>query len=149
MQQALKKSPVLLMVDDDREDIYLTKRAFCNHDNRIIFKSVQSGGGLFDYLNCREAYKENTAIDKPDIILLDINIPKQNGFEVLEQLRQEEQHNQIPVSILSTSNSARDIEKAYKHGASSFICKSPSAAGMKNIAEIFCSYWFNLVELPG
>lgn len=142
MNQLRKNPPILLMVDDDREDIYLTKRAFCGHNDQLVFKSVKNGDELFDYLN-----QPDDKQDIPDVILLDINIPKQNGFALLEQLKSEAKHRHIPVCMLTTSNSPRDVNQAYALGASSFICKSPSAAGMKTIAEVFCGYWFNLVEL--
>ena len=148
MNQSTKKTPVLLMVDDDREDIYLTKRAFIAYDSSIDFRSVQSGTELFDYLNCQGHFERNTSADKPDVILLDINIPSENGFTLLHKLKQEEQHSHVPVTMLTTSNSTNDINKAYKLGASSFICKSASADGMKNMAEKFCGYWFNFAELP-
>lgn len=148
MNESQKTNPVLLMIDDDREDIYLTRRAFCAHDERLDFRSVQSGEEMFDYLNCRGAYEGNTAADIPDVILLDINIPKENGFALLQRLKDEEEHSHLPVTMLTTSNSADDVRKAYSLGASSFIRKSPSASGMKGIAEIFCSYWFNFAELP-
>lgn len=147
MIQTRQKPPVLLMVDDDREDIYLTKRAFCSLNDQLVFKSVQDGEALFHYLNVSGDYVNNTIDDAPDVILLDINIPKQNGFELLERLKSDERHQHIPVSMFTTSNSPRDVDRAYKLGASSFICKSASAAGMKNIAELFCGYWFTFVEL--
>ncbi len=149
MHHLQKKSPVLLMVDDDREDVYLTKRAFCNHNKELIFKSVQDGAELFDYLDACGEYATNATVDTPSVILLDINIPKQNGFTLLERLKSADEHCHIPVSMFTTSNSPRDVSKAYKLGASSFICKSPSAAGMNNIAERFCAYWFNFAELTG
>ncbi len=148
MKESIKANPILLMIDDDREDIYMTKRAFCAHEERLDFRSVQSGEEMFDYLNCRGAYAANTAADRPDVILLDINIPKENGFKLLQKLKSEEEHSHLPVTMLTTSNSADDIRHAYKLGANSFICKSPSASGMKSIAENFCSYWFNFAELP-
>lgn len=136
------------MVDDDREDIYLTKRAFGQYDSDLDFRSVQSGSELFDYLLCRGEFVNNTADDMPDVILLDINIPKENGFTLLQKLKQEEALRHLPVSMLTTSNSLQDIRKAYKLGANSFIRKTNTAQGMKKLAENFCAYWFNFAELP-
>lgn len=148
MNQLQSNNPVLLMIDDDREDIYLTKRAFVAHNENIDFRSVQSGEDLFDYLNCRGEFESNTESDLPDVILLDINIPKQNGFDLLQRLKEEKQHSHVPVTMLTTSKSAVDVRKAYQLGASSFICKSATAEGMKSVAERFCSYWFGFAELP-
>lgn len=143
-----KTAPVLLMVDDDREDIYLTKRAFTAHNDQLIFRSVQGGDDLFDYLNCRGEFKNNTAADLPDVILLDINIPKENGFSLLERLKREDKLSHLPVTMLTTSKSLKDVQQAYQLGANSYICKSSTVDGMKQVAESFCSYWFQFAELP-
>lgn len=145
---APKKNPVILMVDDDDEDIYLTRRAFCESREDLIFRSVQNSAALFDYLNCRGEFADNSDVVLPDVILLDINIPKENGFEILKKLREDEQFGHLPVSMLTTSAAEHDICKAYKLGASSFICKSASAQGMKEVANHFCEYWFNFAKLP-
>lgn len=143
-----KKNPVLLMVDDDDEDIYLTRRAFREHREDLIFRSVQNGAELFDYLNCTGDYENNSPADMPDIILLDINIPKENGFDILKRLKEDGQHGHLPVTMLTTSSATHDVCKAYKLGASSFICKSITANGMKEVAHQFCEYWFNFAKLP-
>ena len=136
------------MVDDDREDIYLTKRAFCAKNSNLEFRSVQSGNDLFDYLNCRGEYAGHSIADMPDVILLDINIPRENGFALLEKIKADTRYSHLPVSMLTTSKSSSDVHKAYQLGASSFICKSTSADGMRKIADIFCAYWLSLAELP-
>lgn len=143
-----KKNPVLLMVDDDDEDIYLTKRAFCDQRDDLTFRSVRDGSELFDYLNCRGKFDGNDQKDRPDIVLLDINIPKDNGFVILEKLRNDPQYGHLPVSMLTTSAAAHDVRKAYQLGASSFICKSVNPGDMKEVAGRFCDYWFGFAQLP-
>jgi len=140
-----KKNPVILMIDDDDEDIYLTKRAFCESREDLIFKSVQTGDDLFDYLYSRGEFVDAIT---PDVILLDINIPKENGFEILARLRQDETYGHLPVSILSTSSANHDIAKAYKLGANTFITKSVSMQEMQDVAKHFCEYWFDFARLP-
>jgi len=142
------KRPVILLVDDDEEDIYLTRRAFCSAQENIIFKSVQNGTDLFNYLKRQGQFADNEACDLPDVILMDINIPKENGFDLLASLKADDDFKHLPVSMLTTSSSKKDIHKAYQLGASSFICKSVSAEGMKKVAETFCSYWLNFAKLP-
>ena len=141
------KPPVMLMVDDDAEDIYLTKRAFCKQMDTLVFVSAQTGSEMFDYLYCREKFSTNVESNLPDIILLDINIPKENGFEILQKLREDENFGHLPVSMLTTSRAPHDIKRAYQLGANSYISKSVSANAMKEIAENFCRYWFSFVEL--
>ena len=136
------------MVDDDDEDIYLTQRAFCGIREDLTFNSVANSAELFDYLHARGKYKNNGVKDMPDVILLDINIPKENGFDILKKLREDDQFSHLPVTMLTTSAAQHDICQAYKMGASSFICKSASASGMKEVAKQFCEYWFNFAKLP-
>ena len=143
-----EKIPVILMVDDDDEDIYLTRRAFCAQQQGLQFRSVQNYQDLFDYLYAKGEYQDNSASDLPDVILLDINIPKKNGFEILEGLRNDPKHRHIPVVMLTTSSAKHDIQKAYQLGANSFISKTVSAEGMKVVANKFCSYWFDFSKLP-
>jgi len=140
--------PVILIVDDDEEDIYLTRRAFHAHSDEIIFQSVESGPELFDYLNKEGEFEGDDSAELPLVILLDINIPKQNGFEILERLKQDPKFSYIPVVMLTTSDSKGDVHKAYSLGASSYICKSVNAAEMKNITAQFCSFWLELAKLP-
>jgi len=137
------------MVDDDEEDVYLTKRAFCLHQDGLVFNSVSSGTKMFDYLYCRGEYESNEPLThQPDVILLDINIPKEAGFKVLEKLRSDERFSTLPVSMLTTSSATHDIEKAYRLGANSYICKSVSKQGMEEVANQFCEYWFRFAKLP-
>lgn len=140
--------PVLLMVDDDEEDVYLTKRAFSEHLDSIVFKSVPSGEQFFNFLDRESEFSEVTEAEKPDVVLLDINIPRENGFDILKKLKKDSKHSHLPVVMLTTSSSDRDIKKAYELGASSFICKSVDSSEMKSIAKHFCQYWFNLAKLP-
>jgi len=136
------------MVDDDEEDIYLTKRAFGESREGLIFNSVQSGDDLFDYLYARGEFADNPDVVIPDVILLDINIPKENGFEILARLRQDEMFGHLPVSMLTTSSANHDVAQAYRLGASTFISKSVSIDEMHSIAKHFCEYWFDFARLP-
>jgi len=143
-----KKSPVVLMIDDDDEDIYLTERAFTQQREDIVFRSVKSSEELFDYLNSLGDYANNEESDYPDVLLLDINIPKENGFEILKKLRSDEKHQHLPISMLTTSTAVHDVRKAYQLGASSFISKSIDAKGMKEVAKQFCQYWLDFARIP-
>lgn len=136
------------MVDDDDEDIYLTKRAFCSYQSDLIFNSVHSGAELFDYLNRRGKFSNEVEAYLPDAILLDINIPKENGFTILEKLSSDNKFSVIPVTMLTTSIAAHDIQNAYKLGANSYLCKSVSSQGMQDVAKQFCDYWFGFAKLP-
>lgn len=140
-----EKIPVLLIVDDDEEDIYLTEKAFKAHRPDLLFRSVQSADELFDYLE--DTSNRDSASKLPAVILLDINLPVENGFSILQRLKSHEDFGHIPVCMFTTSAAPQDIKKAYQLGASSFVCKSVSAKGMKELVEQFCTYWFQLAKL--
>lgn len=137
------------MVDDDAEDIYLTKRAFATHDEEIVLNSVSSGKELFQYLNQQEGHAERDSSHYPWVILLDVNIPGEDGFDILERLKQDPIHGQLPVIMLSTSKTEIDVKRAYHLGASSFISKKVDTAEMKRMAVNFCDYWFRFAKVPG
>jgi len=140
--------PVLVMVDDDEEDVYLTKRAFKNYYPELVFYSVADGSELFDYLDKHGDYKEIPPNQAPAVVLLDINIPRENGVEMLKRLKDHPDYMHLPVVMLTTSTSENDVRKAYGLGASSYICKSVNAVEMKKVAEKFCDYWFGFAKVP-
>ena len=139
-------TPVILMVDDDQEDVYLTKRAFSKQDRELKFDSVSNGAQLFDYLGHKRLCTASDVNHSPSIILLDINIPNENGFEILRKLKQNSQHSHIPILMYSTSSADSDIRKAYQLGASSYITKTMKE--MNALAEQLCIYWFGFTYLP-
>jgi len=146
--QSTKASPTLIMVDDDDEDIYLTRRAFCNHLPDLNFLSVRDGDSLFDCLYQRGNFADTQLPEGAAVILLDINIPRENGFEILKKLKADPVYCCVPIVMLTTSTSEQDIREAYKLGASSYLCKSVNASEMKKVANYFDQYWFDLVKIP-
>jgi len=136
------------MVDDDREDVYLTKRAFCGEHADLVFNSTSTGSELFEYLNRQGKFSDSVKYETPHVILLDVNIPRENGFDILQRLRADSVHNYLPVVMLTTSYSENDIRKAYSLGANSYLCKSINANGMKQVAAQFFKYWFEFAKLP-
>jgi len=141
------KKPLIMIVDDDQEDIYLTKRAFKAYRQDIELVSASSAAELFDYLE-RDCGDQSTDARLPDIILLDINMPEITGFETAVLLQQKSHFSHIPIIMLTTSDAEDDVKKAYECGASSYICKSVNADEMKQITQRICDFWFDLVKLP-
>lgn len=145
----MQDKPVILMVDDDPEDIYLTKRAFATDDEDIVFKGVGSGVELFEYLNQEKRHSERQSNHYPWLILLDVNIPKEDGFDILKRLKQDSHHGHLPVVMLSTSKTESDVKKAYRLGANSFFTKMVGTSEMKSMAVNICDYWFRYAKVPG
>lgn len=140
-------SPTLLMVDDDEEDIYLTRRAFCAYKTDLVFSSVNDSQNLFDYLYARGKFEQRNKNEDPQVILLDINIPVENGFDIIKKLKADSHFAELPVVMFSTSKTKDDIDKAHNLGAASYITKPVDSRGMNQIAQEFCEFWFGAREV--
>lgn len=136
----------ILMVEDNEGDIILTKEAL--QDSKIIntITAVRNGKEALDYV-FRKGEFANSQL--PDLILLDINLPMKNGHEVLLALKENETTRKIPVIMLTTSSSQKDIDQSYKEHANCYIVKPVEVADfLKAIAGIE-NFWLNIVKLPG
>ena len=143
------KPYTVLMVDDDAEDCLLVRDALQEiglpHDLRF----VRDGEELFDYL-CRRGEHENPLqAPHPDLILLDLKMPKMDGREVLRALKSDRQFRRIPVVALTTSMARDDVEFSYDMGVNSYVTKPVTFHALVDIMKVLCSYWFEVVELPG
>ena len=139
--------PIVVIVDDDYEDVYPMRRAILNCREGIVCDSVSSGEELFEYLNCTGRHQNRAFKHAPRVILIDINMPRKNGFEVLKELRSDSDFGCISVIMFTTSDSEGDIRKAYKAGANSYIRKPSNANDLKDIAVKMCDYWINLPQV--
>lgn len=135
----------ILLVEDNEDDIILTKEAF--EENRLANKLnvVRNGMDALRYLKRDEPYPK--AI-KPNIILLDINLPEMSGIEVLERIKSEDDLKDIPVVILTTSHLERDIIKSYQLHANCYINKPVNLDAFFEIIKVFGTFWFSIVTLP-
>ena len=139
---------VVLMVDDDEEDIYLTRRAFEGGGRQVDFRQVRDGAALFAYLANKGEYADAVANPRPRLILMDINMPAENGLELLRRLRGDPRYALLPVIMMSTSLSEQDVDEAYRLGANSFVAKAASAHGTKELARRIEAFWFDTVIVP-
>lgn len=135
----------ILLVEDNAADILLLEEALADIAVKINLHVVNNGEEAISYLQQVEPFK---AAIRPDLILLDLNLPKKNGFEVLEEIKQDSKLQQIPVVILSTSQAPEDVSRSYQLHANCYISK-PSDLGrfMAVINSIF-GFWLSTVRLP-
>jgi CheY-like chemotaxis protein len=146
MNRARPSHPlVILVADDDEDDRELVRAAFDDAELPGEVRFVADGQALLDYLRGEERH---TATQRPVIILLDINMPRKDGPEALAELKADQDLCEIPVVMLTTSNDMEDIRRSYRAGASSFITKPTTYAGLVEAMRNFADYWFQLVALP-
>lgn len=135
----------ILLVEDNEGDVLLTIEAFAEGKITNNISVVNDGKEAIDFLNQVGAYSTS---ELPDLVLLDINLPKQNGHEVLHIIKTTEKLKSIPVIMLTTSSSERDILKAYKNYVNCYITKPIDLFDfMKAIAQIE-DFWMSVVKLP-
>lgn len=140
-------SIAILMVDDDDDDYLLTQRAL--KESKILDNLVRVSDGeeMFDYLRHAGEFADTDA-PLPDVILLDLNMPRMDGREALRQLKLDDKLRHIPVVVFTTSKAEEDIVRSYQLGVSSFITKPVTFDGLKDVMQRLGMYWFDLVELP-
>ena len=138
----------LLMADDDPADCLLTEKAFRKAEVTSPLHVVHDGAELMDYLKRRGKYADPEDAPRPSLILLDLNMPKVNGREFLEQLGNEPELRSIPVVILTTSDEERDIASSYELGANAYMVKPAAFDDMVSVARIVKAHWLEAVRLP-
>lgn len=135
----------ILLVEDNEGDIFLITEAL--EEGKIVDKIsvTKDGKEAIDFLEKKEKYKNE---ETPDLILLDVNLPKKNGHEVLEYIKTSENLKQIPVIMLTTSSSDKDVLLSYKNHANCFITKPLDVNNFLTIVSSIESFWINIVKLP-
>jgi len=112
------------------------------------FRYVENGEELLDYLRRRGQYADPAVSPRPGLILLDLNMPRKDGFEALAEIKEDPNLRQIPVVILTTSRAEEDVYRGYDLGVNSFITKPVSFEGLVEAMKTLGRYWFEIVELP-
>ena len=143
------RTPVILMADDDADDRLLAKDALleCAFEGQVRF--VEDGEELINYLRQQGKYGAREAHPRPGLILLDLNMPRKNGKEVLRDIKADPALRQIPVVVFTTSRSDTDIAAVYELGANSFVVKPTGYDDLVGIMRSLKQYWFSVVQLPG
>jgi CheY-like chemotaxis protein len=136
----------ILMADDDEDDILLTQSALEESHLNNPFFAVRDGEELMDYLLRRNDYSSYTEKPLPGLILLDLNMPKKDGREALEEIKRHEHLRHIPIIIMTTSEAEEDILKSYNLGAASFIVKPITFEGLVKVINVLGMYWFEIVR---
>lgn len=137
----MRKKLVILVADDDPNDLELLKHVVTDNGVDVNFQSAQDGEQVINYLRGEGPFTDRNAHPIPDIIVLDLKMPRVNGFEVLEWLRQEPGLDSIPAIVLSGSGLESDIQKAYRLGANTYFTKPGQLAELRQIIGALIDYW--------
>jgi len=136
------------MADDDADDRQLTQEAFAEARLANDLRFVPDGKELMDYLKRRGKYKDPARSPRPAILLLDLNMPKKDGREALDEIKADPALRQIRVIILTTSRAEEDVHRAYDVSAASFITKPVNFDALVDAVKALGKYWLEIVELP-
>ena len=135
----------VLLIEDSRADARLILEVFKEEKIAVDVKVIRDGEDAMDYLNKKGEHKDAMT---PDLILLDLNLPKKDGREVLLEIKQNNDLRTIPVVILTTSQSEEDVLKSYKLQASCFVTKPIDLDNFVKIIKSIDDFWFSAVRFP-
>jgi len=135
----------ILLIEDNEGDILLTKEALENAKILVRLSVVKDGKQATDFLNKEMAYADTGT---PDLILLDVNLPKKNGHEVLQFIKMNDSLKHIPVIMLTTSSSEKDINFSYNNYANCYITKPVDVNDFLGVVTTIENFWISIVKLP-
>jgi CheY-like chemotaxis protein len=143
-----RRHVTILCAEDDPEDRMLVEDAM--EDSRLVneLHFVEDGEQLMDYLYRRGKYTALNNVPLPGLILLDLNMPKKDGREALEEIKADPDLRRIPIVVLTTSKAEEDILRTYDMGVSGFVVKPVTFETLVSIMKTVSKYWFEIVEPP-
>lgn len=147
MEKKLKENIPILLVEDDEDDVQLTKRAF--KKGRILNRLfvVSDGEEAMEFLEHRGRYADPVSSPEPGIILLDLNMPRMDGRDVLRRIKSNKKLKHIPVVILTTSDQKNDVSTCYDWGANTFITKPVEFNKFLEAVITMGQYWLGIAKL--
>ncbi|MCI0448631.1 MAG: response regulator [Chlorobi bacterium] len=140
------RSLQILLVEDNEGDVRLIQEAFSGSKINKCFSVAKDGEDALNFLYKKGPYSSDSV--RPDIILLDINLPKKNGFEVLNQIKNDPELKRIPVIMLSSSSSEDHISKSYELSANCYVTKPVDFDEYSEVVKTIEDFWFDKAKLP-
>jgi CheY-like chemotaxis protein len=134
----------ILLVEDNEDDVVMLQEAFAGVP-LVPFTTVRDGEEALAYLRREGKYKDATL---PALILLDIKMPKKNGFEVLREMKADPALRRVPVIMLTTSSREEDVVRSYAEGACSYLQKPIGIMNLQDMARQFALYWTKVSRVP-
>ena len=140
--------PLILLVEDREDDIVLIQRAFNRAKIQTAIQVVRDGGEAVSYLSGIGKYSNRAEYPMPWLVLLDLKMPRADGFDVLKWIRQQPGCRSLIVVVLTSSEQIKDVNKAYALGANSFMVKPLDFADTTALIETIHQYWLQWNRLP-
>ncbi len=148
MGEESKMRTVVIIAEDDPDDRLLISDALHQACPEADVRFVIDGAEMLDYLYHRGKYSGEKNAPHPELVLLDLNMPKKSGMEVLQTIKKDEALRAIPVVVLTTSRSPDHVIKSYELGGNGYITKPESYNELVEIMRSLDRYWFRTVKLP-
>ena len=137
----------ILFAEDDSDECLLVQKAFQEIDTAYDIFFVPDGIELLQYLNKQGRYHAPSSAPRPDLILLDLNMPRMDGRQALAEIKADPDLRSIPVVVFTNSHTQQDILRTYDLGGAGFIIKPLNFEGMREVVKVLNEYWFEVVEL--
>ncbi len=147
LSQSLQPVKILL-VEDNLQDIEIARRAFAKGRVKNELIVVRDGQEALDYLYHQEKYSDPTTSPRPGMILLDLNLPKVGGMEVLQKIKKDEALKSIPVIVLTASPREEDVVRTYNLGVNTYIQKPVEFDNFMRVVHTVQEYWIVIASLP-
>jgi chemotaxis family two-component system response regulator Rcp1 len=135
----------ILLVEDNAGDVRLTREALLEAEVAAQLVAVADGEQALAFLRQEGDHFES---ERPDLILLDLNLPKKNGLEVLEEIKRDPDLRKTPVIMLTTSSSARDVAACYDRGVNCYVVKPLDLDDFTGLVQAINRFWFEVAQLP-
>ena len=135
----------ILLIEDDAGDVELLRNMFDDSNLNSTLHVVGDGEDAMRFLRQEEPFGE---AERPHLILLDLNLPDESGYVVLEKVKSDQDMRRIPVIVLTSANSENEVNRAYDLHANSYIIKPVDFDRFVKVMELVKTFWFNIVELP-
>jgi len=139
----------ILLVEDNEDDIGLTLRAFRKAQLANRIEVARDGQEALDFLHCKGTHAGRDPEHTPQLVLLDLKMPRVDGFEVLRRMREDERTRYVPVVILTSSKHEEDLVTGYGSGANSYVCKPVDMHQFVEAVRHMGLYWLVLNQRPG
>lgn len=139
---------VILMADDDPDDRQMTQEALAKSRLANDLRFVEDGEELIDYLKRRGKYADPDTSPRPGLILLDLNMPRKDGRDALQEIKADPELKRTRVIVMTTSKAEEDIARTYDLSAASYISKPVTFEALVDVVRTLGKYWLEIVELP-